>query len=153
MHTTMVSEQVKTMKIQAGTQVSRSEELRRHLQLWKRFESALFMLYLYLLGTLDFVRDAKGDEFIGRGGWWWWEIAEHVVVKRATPEFRQQEFAEPRVSLEKACSDNNDVYKVCILVYYHQNKWLKPAFLCADNNDMYNNMKVLVELINIFVEC
>nr|GEW01556.1 putative reverse transcriptase domain-containing protein [Tanacetum cinerariifolium] len=37
MHTTMVPEQVKTMKIQAGVQVSRPRELRRHLQLWKPF--------------------------------------------------------------------------------------------------------------------
>ncbi|GKA32516.1 hypothetical protein Tco_0718883 [Tanacetum coccineum] len=37
MHTTMVPIQVKTLKIQAGVQVSRPEELRRHLQHWKRF--------------------------------------------------------------------------------------------------------------------
>ncbi|GJT76734.1 hypothetical protein Tco_1043459 [Tanacetum coccineum] len=37
MHTTMVPEQVKTMKIQAGIQVSRPGELKRQLQLWKRF--------------------------------------------------------------------------------------------------------------------
>ncbi|GJR15855.1 ribonuclease H-like domain-containing protein [Tanacetum coccineum] len=37
MHTTMVSVQVKTMNIQAGIQVSRPGELRRQLQLWKRF--------------------------------------------------------------------------------------------------------------------
>ncbi|GJV03655.1 hypothetical protein Tco_1337224 [Tanacetum coccineum] len=37
MHTTMIPEQVKTMKIQAVVQGSRPEELRRHLQLWKRF--------------------------------------------------------------------------------------------------------------------
>ncbi|GJT72119.1 integrase, catalytic region, zinc finger, CCHC-type containing protein [Tanacetum coccineum] len=37
MHTTMVPKQVKTMKIQAGVQVLRPRELRRHLQLWKRF--------------------------------------------------------------------------------------------------------------------
>ncbi|GJV53384.1 hypothetical protein Tco_1449125 [Tanacetum coccineum] len=36
MHTTMVPVQVKTMKIQAGVQVSRQGELRRHLQLWKQ---------------------------------------------------------------------------------------------------------------------
>ncbi|GJR51468.1 hypothetical protein Tco_1401989 [Tanacetum coccineum] len=33
MHTTMVPKQVSTMKIQAGVQVSRPGELRRHLQL------------------------------------------------------------------------------------------------------------------------
>ncbi|GJU06140.1 hypothetical protein Tco_1122570 [Tanacetum coccineum] len=48
MHTTMVPVQVKTMKIQAGVQVSRQGELRRHLQFWK----TLFLLYLYLIGTL-----------------------------------------------------------------------------------------------------
>ncbi|GKF91020.1 hypothetical protein Tco_0274721, partial [Tanacetum coccineum] len=37
MHTTMVPGQVKTMKIQAGAKVSRREELKRHLQLWKCF--------------------------------------------------------------------------------------------------------------------
>ncbi|GJZ71492.1 ribonuclease H-like domain-containing protein [Tanacetum coccineum] len=41
MHTTMEPVQVKTLKIQAGVQVSRPEELRRHLQLWKRFERHL----------------------------------------------------------------------------------------------------------------
>ncbi|GJX12518.1 hypothetical protein Tco_0204276 [Tanacetum coccineum] len=48
MHTTMVPVQVKTMKIQAGIQVSRPRELTRQLQLWK----TLFLLYLYLIGTL-----------------------------------------------------------------------------------------------------
>nr|GEU33446.1 hypothetical protein [Tanacetum cinerariifolium] len=37
MHAVMVLEQLKTMKIQAGIQVSRPRELRRQLQLWKRF--------------------------------------------------------------------------------------------------------------------
>ncbi|GKB41237.1 hypothetical protein Tco_0886179 [Tanacetum coccineum] len=37
MHTTIVPEQVKTMKIQAGIQVSRPGELKRQLQLWKCF--------------------------------------------------------------------------------------------------------------------
>ncbi|GKC90713.1 hypothetical protein Tco_1151362 [Tanacetum coccineum] len=48
MRTTMVPVQVKTLEIQAGVQVSRPGELRRHLQLWK----TLFVLYLYLIGTL-----------------------------------------------------------------------------------------------------
>ncbi|GKB85067.1 hypothetical protein Tco_0957339 [Tanacetum coccineum] len=43
MHTTMVPVQVKTMKIQAGVQVSRPGELRRHLQLWKRFGRLIIM--------------------------------------------------------------------------------------------------------------
>ncbi|GKB49219.1 retrovirus-related pol polyprotein from transposon TNT 1-94 [Tanacetum coccineum] len=46
MHTTMVPVQVKTLKIQAGAQVSSPGELRRHLQLWKRFGR----LYLCLKG-------------------------------------------------------------------------------------------------------
>ncbi|GJW63496.1 retrovirus-related pol polyprotein from transposon TNT 1-94 [Tanacetum coccineum] len=44
MHTTMVPEQVKTMKIQAGVQVSRPGELKRHLQLWKRFGRHYFIV-------------------------------------------------------------------------------------------------------------
>ncbi|GJT62650.1 hypothetical protein Tco_1006183 [Tanacetum coccineum] len=48
MHTTMDPVQVKTLKIQAGVQVSRQGELGRHLQLWK----TLFVLYLYMIGTL-----------------------------------------------------------------------------------------------------
>ncbi|GKA68647.1 retrovirus-related pol polyprotein from transposon TNT 1-94 [Tanacetum coccineum] len=44
MHTTMVPEQVKTMKIQAGVQVSKPGELRRHLQLWKRFGRHYFIV-------------------------------------------------------------------------------------------------------------
>ncbi|GJV41098.1 hypothetical protein Tco_1419538 [Tanacetum coccineum] len=46
MHTTMVPEQVKTMKIQAGVQVSRPRELRRHLQLWKCFKRYYFIVIL-----------------------------------------------------------------------------------------------------------
>ncbi|GKC30035.1 hypothetical protein Tco_1037329, partial [Tanacetum coccineum] len=45
----MVPVQVKTLKIQAGVQVSRQGELGRHLQLWK----TLFVLYLYMIGTLN----------------------------------------------------------------------------------------------------
>ncbi|GKC70412.1 hypothetical protein Tco_1116295 [Tanacetum coccineum] len=48
MHTTMVPVQVKTMKIQAGVQVSRPGELRRHLQLWKRFGRLSFPDIWYL---------------------------------------------------------------------------------------------------------
>ncbi|GJU88637.1 DNA-directed DNA polymerase [Tanacetum coccineum] len=44
MHTTMVPEQVKTMKIQARVQVSRQGELRRHLQLWKCFGRLYFIV-------------------------------------------------------------------------------------------------------------
>ncbi|GJU97899.1 retrovirus-related pol polyprotein from transposon TNT 1-94 [Tanacetum coccineum] len=46
MHTTMVPEQVKTMKIQAGVQVSRPGELRRHLQLWKCFGRLYFVVII-----------------------------------------------------------------------------------------------------------
>ncbi|GJZ39080.1 hypothetical protein Tco_0585643 [Tanacetum coccineum] len=46
MHTTMVPEQVKTMKIQAGVQVSRPGELRRHLQLWKCFRRLYFVVII-----------------------------------------------------------------------------------------------------------
>ncbi|GJU29689.1 hypothetical protein Tco_1173278 [Tanacetum coccineum] len=49
MHTTMVPEQVKTMKIQAGIQVSRPRELRRHLQLWKRFGRLYLIVSLWAL--------------------------------------------------------------------------------------------------------
>ncbi|GKC56315.1 hypothetical protein Tco_1083913 [Tanacetum coccineum] len=45
MHTQMVPVQVKTQNNQAGVQVSRQGELRRHLQLWKR----LGRLYLCCL--------------------------------------------------------------------------------------------------------
>ncbi|GJT74962.1 hypothetical protein Tco_1041687 [Tanacetum coccineum] len=44
MHTKMVPEQVKTMKIQAGVQVSRPGELRRYLQLWKCFGRLYFVV-------------------------------------------------------------------------------------------------------------
>ncbi|GJZ85191.1 putative reverse transcriptase domain-containing protein [Tanacetum coccineum] len=53
MHTTMVPEQVKTMKIQAGIQVSRPGELKRQLQLWKRFGrlySIVFVLVRNIVG-------------------------------------------------------------------------------------------------------
>ncbi|GJV61489.1 putative ribonuclease H-like domain-containing protein [Tanacetum coccineum] len=45
MHTTMVQEQVKTMKIQAGIQVLRRGELRRQLQLWKRFGRLYYVFF------------------------------------------------------------------------------------------------------------
>ncbi|GJR59304.1 hypothetical protein Tco_1501466 [Tanacetum coccineum] len=46
MHTTMVPEQVKTLKIQVGVQVSRPEELKRHLQHWKQFERLYYVLFV-----------------------------------------------------------------------------------------------------------
>nr|GEV03794.1 DNA polymerase alpha catalytic subunit [Tanacetum cinerariifolium] len=46
MHTTMVPEQVKTMKIQAGIQVSRPRELRRQLQLWKHFGRLYLIVFV-----------------------------------------------------------------------------------------------------------
>ncbi|GJV49875.1 hypothetical protein Tco_1440087 [Tanacetum coccineum] len=55
MHTTMVPEQVKTMKIQAGIQVSRPGELKRQLQLWKRF-GRLYLIVFVLVRNI--VRDA-----------------------------------------------------------------------------------------------
>ncbi|GJV76251.1 hypothetical protein Tco_1507835 [Tanacetum coccineum] len=51
MHTTMVPEQVKTMKIQAGIQVSRPGELRRQLQLWKRF-GRLYLIVFVLVSNI-----------------------------------------------------------------------------------------------------
>ncbi|GJR81576.1 RNA-directed DNA polymerase [Tanacetum coccineum] len=49
MHTTMVQEQVKTMKIQAGIQVLRRGELRRQLQLWKRFGRLYYVALMKLM--------------------------------------------------------------------------------------------------------
>ncbi|GJS24294.1 hypothetical protein Tco_0452926 [Tanacetum coccineum] len=46
MHTTMVPAQVKTLKIQARVQVSRPEELRRHLQHWKSFGRLYFVVFI-----------------------------------------------------------------------------------------------------------
>ncbi|GJT85456.1 putative reverse transcriptase domain-containing protein [Tanacetum coccineum] len=46
MHTTMVPEQVKTMKIQAGIQVLRRGELRRQLLLWKRFGRLYLIVFV-----------------------------------------------------------------------------------------------------------
>ncbi|GJY85445.1 putative reverse transcriptase domain-containing protein [Tanacetum coccineum] len=52
MHTTMVPEQVKTMKIQAGIQVSRPRELTRQLQLWKRF-GRLYLIVFVLVRNIN----------------------------------------------------------------------------------------------------
>ncbi|GKC18867.1 hypothetical protein Tco_1021017 [Tanacetum coccineum] len=60
MHTTMVPVQVKTMKIQAGVQVSRQGELRRHLQLWKRFGR----LYLIVFVLVRNVKPKKAEDDI-----------------------------------------------------------------------------------------
>ncbi|GJS74331.1 hypothetical protein Tco_0707172 [Tanacetum coccineum] len=56
MHTTMVPEEVKTMKIQAGIQVSRPRELRRQLQLWKRFGRLYLIVFVLVRNvfTLDY---------------------------------------------------------------------------------------------------
>ncbi|GJX48019.1 hypothetical protein Tco_0273209 [Tanacetum coccineum] len=53
MHTTMVPEQVKTMKIQAGIQVSRPRELTRQLQLWKRF-GRLYLIVFVLVRNISY---------------------------------------------------------------------------------------------------
>ncbi|GJV47901.1 hypothetical protein Tco_1438113 [Tanacetum coccineum] len=51
MHTTIVPEQVKTMKIQAGIQVSRPVNLKDNFSFGSALEDFI-QLYLYLLGTL-----------------------------------------------------------------------------------------------------
>ncbi|GJV70322.1 hypothetical protein Tco_1485831 [Tanacetum coccineum] len=56
MHTTMVPEQVKTMKIQAGIQVSRPGELRRQLQLWKRF-GRFYLIVFVLVSNIELGKD------------------------------------------------------------------------------------------------
>ncbi|GJV29912.1 hypothetical protein Tco_1386360 [Tanacetum coccineum] len=52
MHNTMVPEQVKTQKIQDGVQVSRLEDKDVIFSIGSALEDFIFMLYLYLLGTL-----------------------------------------------------------------------------------------------------
>ncbi|GJW29647.1 hypothetical protein Tco_0046522 [Tanacetum coccineum] len=52
MHTTMVPVQVKTMKIQAGVQVSRQGELRRHLQLWKCFGRLYLIVFVLVRNVI-----------------------------------------------------------------------------------------------------
>ncbi|GJW08709.1 hypothetical protein Tco_1571132 [Tanacetum coccineum] len=52
MHTTMVPVQVKILKIQAGVQVSRPGELRRHLRLWKRFRRHYFIVIVLVRSIL-----------------------------------------------------------------------------------------------------
>ncbi|GJU63954.1 ATP-dependent DNA helicase PIF1-like protein [Tanacetum coccineum] len=55
MHTTMVPEQVKTMKIQAGIQVSRPRELTRQLQLWKRFGRLYLIVFVLVRNIVNVV--------------------------------------------------------------------------------------------------
>ncbi|GKD44407.1 hypothetical protein Tco_1269052 [Tanacetum coccineum] len=52
MHTTMVPEHVKTMKIQAGIQVSRPGELKKQFQLWKRF-GRLYSIVFVLVRNIN----------------------------------------------------------------------------------------------------
>ncbi|GKC57560.1 hypothetical protein Tco_1085158 [Tanacetum coccineum] len=63
MHTTMVPEQVKTIKIQAGAKVSRPEELRRHLQLWKCFGR---LYYVVIVLVRDIVSNSVFPRIGGR---------------------------------------------------------------------------------------
>ncbi|GKA54216.1 hypothetical protein Tco_0753165 [Tanacetum coccineum] len=59
MHTTMVPEQVKTMKIQAGIQVSRPRELTRQLQLWKRFGRLYLIVFVLVRNIVKEFQDAQ----------------------------------------------------------------------------------------------
>nr|GFA33802.1 hypothetical protein [Tanacetum cinerariifolium] len=61
MHTVMVPEQVKTMKIQAGIQVSRPRILGRQLQLWKRF-GRLYLIVFVLVRNINLGKD-EGTSF------------------------------------------------------------------------------------------
>ncbi|GJW55140.1 hypothetical protein Tco_0099225 [Tanacetum coccineum] len=62
MHTTMVPEQVKTMKIQAGIQVSRPGELKRQLQLWKRFGRLYSIVFVLVRNIVQGIENkAKTD--------------------------------------------------------------------------------------------
>ncbi|GJT48261.1 hypothetical protein Tco_0974418 [Tanacetum coccineum] len=63
MHTTMVPEQVKTMKIQAGIQVSRPGELKRQLQLWKRFGRLYSIVFVLVRNISD-----SSSSFVSGGG-------------------------------------------------------------------------------------
>ncbi|GJT08944.1 hypothetical protein Tco_0843406 [Tanacetum coccineum] len=68
MHTTMVPEQVKTMKIQAGIQVSRPRELTRQLQLWKRFGRLyliVFVLVRNIVHALETTCSSLHDQVLG----------------------------------------------------------------------------------------
>ncbi|GJU02222.1 RNA-directed DNA polymerase, eukaryota, partial [Tanacetum coccineum] len=69
MHTTMVPEQVKTMKIQAGVQVLRLGELRRHLQLWKYYWDLSPLIFILVMESLDiaFSRVVEAGMYKGIG--------------------------------------------------------------------------------------
>ncbi|GJS07997.1 hypothetical protein Tco_0364793 [Tanacetum coccineum] len=54
------AEQVKTMKIQAGVQVSRPGELKRHLQLWKCF-GRLYFVVIVLDRNIESMKKAFQD--------------------------------------------------------------------------------------------
>nr|GEU56041.1 hypothetical protein [Tanacetum cinerariifolium] len=62
MHTAMIPEQVKTMKIQAGIQVSRPRDLRRQLQLWKRFGRLHLIVFVLVRNIIisDKVKTRQG---------------------------------------------------------------------------------------------
>nr|GEW53172.1 hypothetical protein [Tanacetum cinerariifolium] len=67
MHTTMVLERVKTMKIQAGVQVSRPGELRRHLQLWKHFGRLYYVVIVLVRNVVNMDKDPATLLLIGNG--------------------------------------------------------------------------------------
>ncbi|GJZ75273.1 hypothetical protein Tco_0639738 [Tanacetum coccineum] len=78
MHTTMVPEQVKTMKIQAGIQVSRPGELKRQLQLWKRFGRLYSIVFVLVRNIIAFCDWLSSNTTLGN------HIAHpHCEVKKA----------------------------------------------------------------------
>ncbi|GJS84574.1 zinc finger, CCHC-type containing protein [Tanacetum coccineum] len=57
MHTTMVPEQVKTIKIQDGIQISRPRELTRQLQPWKRFGRLYLIVFVLVRNILGIFQE------------------------------------------------------------------------------------------------
>ncbi|GKA09793.1 hypothetical protein Tco_0689226 [Tanacetum coccineum] len=63
MHTTIVPEQVKTIKIQAGIQVSRPRELRRQLQLWKHFGRLYSIVFVLVRNIIPYDNSDHANRF------------------------------------------------------------------------------------------
>ncbi|GJR88724.1 retrovirus-related pol polyprotein from transposon TNT 1-94 [Tanacetum coccineum] len=137
MHTTMVPVQVKTMKIQAGIQVSRPRELTRQLQLWKRF-GRLYLIVFVLVRNID----DKVPIILGRPMLATAHARIDVFSKKISLKF-----CEPR-DLEELLLSNDDLgiflnnNDLLLNLENHDKMFLSPpgsARLNNDSSEMFGN--------------
>nr|GEV72140.1 UvrD-like helicase, ATP-binding domain, P-loop containing nucleoside triphosphate hydrolase [Tanacetum cinerariifolium] len=99
------TQQVKTTKIQAGIQVSRPRDLKRQLQLWKRFERLHLIVFVLVRNIVRYTYNSNGVKGATNS---------YAHVVKGSQNSKIDSDSSPAMVLDDSCLNEKD-YSLCLM--------------------------------------